>query len=80
MKSSDRPDSRASTTLAWCGENRHTGSVAAASPVSRSAWQRQPPKSSSWRPSGHERHGSFIQSVPRKRLNASDSSQIRCSG
>ena len=47
--------------------------------MSRSAWQRQPPKSSSCRPSGHDRHGSCIQSVPRKRLNASDSLQIHSS-
>ena len=53
--------------------------MAAASPVSRSAWQRQPPQSSSWRPSGHERHGSGIQSVPRKCANASDSFQIQSS-
>ena len=65
--------------VSWWGENRQTGSVAAASPVSRSAWQRQPPKSSSWRPSGQDRHGSCIQSVPRKRLNASDSCQIHSS-
>ena len=71
--------SRAATTVSWCGEKRQTGSVAAASPVRRSAWQRQPPKSSSWRPSGHERHGSCIQSVPRKRVNASDSFQIQSS-
>ena len=36
-------------------------------------------QSSSWRPSGHVRHGSCIQSVPRKRANASDSSQIQSS-
>ena len=54
--------------------------MAAASPVSRSAWQRQPPKSSSWRSSGQVRHGSGIQSVPRKRVNASDSNQIPASG
>ena len=71
--------SRAATTTSWCGENRQTGSVAAASPVRRSAWQRQPPQSSSCRPSGHERHGSCIQSVPRKRVNASDSCQIQSS-
>ena len=38
------------------------------------------PKSSSWRPSGHDRHGSCIQPVPRKRANASDSFQIQASG
>ena len=54
--------------------------MAAASPASRSAWQRQPPQSTSWRPSGHVRHGSCIQSVPRKRANASDSLQIHSSG
>ncbi len=47
--------------------------------MSRSAWQRQPPKSSSWRPSGQLRQGSCIQSVPRKRVNASDSCQIHSS-
>ena len=36
----------------------------AASPVIAKAWQRQPPKSISLR--SQERHGSFIQSVPRK--------------
>jgi hypothetical protein len=30
-------DDRAATTGAWCGENRQTGSAAAASPISRSA-------------------------------------------
>jgi hypothetical protein len=45
----------------------------------RSAWQRQPPQSSSWRSSGHERHGSGIQSVPRKCVKASDSFQIHSS-
>jgi hypothetical protein len=38
---------RAATTVRRCGENRQTGSVAAASPVRRSAWQGQPPQSSS---------------------------------
>ena len=79
MNSSVCAGSRAATTVSWCGEKRQTGSVAAASPVRRSAWQRQPPQSSSWRPSGHERHGSCIQPVPRKRVNASDSCQIQSS-
>ena len=44
--------------------------MAAASPVKRNAWHRQPPKSISRR--SHDRHGSGIHDVPRKRLNASE--------
>ena len=62
-------------TASWYGDSPHAGSVLAASPVSKAAWQRQPPKSFSR--SGQLRHGSRIQPVPRKRLNASDSSQIQ---
>src|SRR2546430_13319218 len=37
-------------------ESEHTGSVTPASPATRKAWQRHPPKSCALR--GHERHGS----------------------
>src|SRR5271170_7576874 len=60
------------------GEREHAGSVAWASPVSRAAWQRQPPKSISR--IGHSLHGTGIQAVPRKRLNDSDWPQIQSSG
>src|SRR5438105_13175771 len=59
------------------GVSVQTGSVLAASPVSKAAWQRQPPKSiSRW---GQLRQGSGIHSVPRKRLKLSDSRQIQAS-
>src|ERR1017187_5782291 len=67
----------ASTSLR-SGASEQTGSVALALPVSSKAWQRQPPKSS-WRRS-QLRHGSGIQSSPRKRRKAADSSQIQRSG
>jgi hypothetical protein len=52
--------------LTFCsGASEHAGSVAVESPVSSRAWQRQPPKSR-WRRS-QLRHGSGIQSSPRKR-------------
>src|SRR6266699_334938 len=63
--------------MAWLGDSSHTGSVAAASPVSWKAWQRQPPKSIAWR--GQLRHGSGIQLLPRKRLNMGESFQIQLS-
>ena len=59
------------------GESEQTGSVAPASPVTRNAWQRHPPKSTSLR--AQERQGSGIQASPRNRVNASDSFQIHSS-
>src|SRR2546425_9246680 len=64
----------ASIRWRW-GESEQTGSVAAASPVTRKAWQRQPPKS--WVRRSQVRHGSGIQSSPRNRRNDEDSSQIQ---
>src|SRR6266704_2258682 len=64
-------------TWARLGERWQTGSVAAASPVSAKAWQRQPPKSCSRR--GQLAHGSFIQDVPRKALNAGEFLQTSAS-
>src|SRR5262249_41563566 len=66
-----------SATRAWSGARWHTGSVAAASPVSAKAWQRQPPKSTSRR--GQLAHGSFIHAVPRKALKAGEFAQISAS-
>ena len=63
--------------MSWSGDRWHTGSVRAASPVSRNAWQRHPPKSISRRP--QLRQGSGIQSVPRKRWKSGDSAQIHAS-
>src|SRR5439155_23282647 len=60
------------------GESSHAGSVTVASPVSKAAWQRQPPKSISRK--SQLRQGSGIHAVPRKRLKASDSLQIHLSG
>ena len=58
----------------WCGERLHAGSVLAASPVSRKAWQRQPPKSFSF--SEQDPQGSGSQSRPRYLRNSGDSCQI----
>ena len=69
---------RASSISCRFGDSPHTGSVAAASPVSWYAWHRQPPKSTSF--CGQLRHGSGIHSVPRKRLNDGESYQISASG
>ena len=54
-----------------------TGSVALASPVSKNAWQRHPPKSSARR--SQLRHGSGIHCSPRKRWKAADSRHIHSS-
>lgn len=64
----------ARSTNSRLGDNEHTGSVAAASPVSRSAWHRHPPKSSVRR--SQLRHGSCIHSSPLNFRNASDSRHI----
>src|SRR5436309_15450176 len=56
------------------GESEQAGSVTEALPVNNAAWQRHPPKSISR--NSQLRQGSGIHSVPRKRLNASDSDQI----
>jgi hypothetical protein len=58
-----------------CGESVHTGSVSVASPRISAAWQRQPPKSMSR--SGHDRQGSLIHFVPRKRFEALRFRQIQ---
>src|SRR2546427_441723 len=60
------------------GESEQAGSVTEALPVNKAAWQRQPPKSISR--NSQLRHGSGIHSVPRKRLNDSESVQIHRSG
>ncbi len=60
--------SRAAAIASRCGASAQAGSVFAASPVSRYAWQRQPPKSRVR--SGHERHGSRIHASPRIRVHA----------
>src|SRR5205823_14629189 len=67
----------ASIRCRW-GDSEHTGSVRPASPATRNAWQRQPPKS--WVLRGHDRQGSGIQASPRNRVNASECSQIQASG
>ncbi len=56
------------------GAREQTGSVEAASPARRKAWQRQPAKSS-WRRS-HDLQGSCIQSSPRNWRKAEEDSQI----
>src|SRR5690349_22800376 len=66
--------SRARSRSARSGARAQAGSVRAASPVSAKAWQRHPPQSISRR--SQERHGSGIQAVPRKRLNASERYQM----
>src|SRR5260370_19152684 len=58
----------------WSGDKWHTGSAPLGLPVSAKAWQRQPPQSISRR--SQERQGSIIQSVPRKRMKASELRQI----
>ena len=61
-----RPPPRVSASLKICsciGDSVQAGSVLPASPVSAKAWQRQPPKSTSW--NSQLLHGSGIQPVPR---------------
>src|SRR5579862_5232180 len=65
----------ADSTRLWVGASEQTGSVAAASPASRKAWQRHPPKSSVRR--SQLRQGSGIHSSPRKRWKLGDSCQIQ---
>jgi hypothetical protein len=60
--------------MAWSGESVQTGLAGLASPASRKACQRQPPQSISRR--SQLRQGSAIQSVPRKRLKASERYQM----
>src|ERR1700735_4672526 len=67
----------ADSTMGDDGASEHAGSVTRASPVSRKAWQRQPPKSSVRR--SQLRQGSGIQSSPRNRWNEVDSCQIHFS-
>ena len=64
----------AASILSRKGENLQAGSVTVGSPVSRAAWQRHPPKSSSLY--SHDWQGSGIHRVPRKRLKDSDFRQI----
>ena len=59
----------ATLNIASCsGDSSQAGSVAVASPARAIAWQRQPPKSTSF--SAQDRQGSGIQSVPRKAWKA----------
>jgi hypothetical protein len=60
--------------MLWWGASVHAGSVAAADPVKKYAWQRQPPKSIERR--SQLRQGSGIHPSPRNALSASDSRQI----
>src|SRR5215475_9858299 len=60
------------------GEREQTGSVAAASPASNKAWQRQPPKSCERR--SQDLQGSCIQDSPRNFWKASLASQISRNG
>ncbi len=62
------------STLGRLGDSEQTGSVAAASPASRRAWQRQPPKSRVRR--SQVLQGACIQSSPRNFWNAGEVSQI----
>ena len=72
------PRARAAPSRRDRARARRPGRCCAASPVIANAWQRQPPKSISRK--AQERHGSFIQSVPRKALKASEFSQMSSSG
>src|SRR5262249_4129443 len=62
------------STIERLGESEQTGSVAAGSPASNRAWQRQPPKSCARR--SQDLHGSAIQASPRNSWKASLVSQI----
>ncbi len=67
--------SRSASSITRCdGAREQPGSVALASPVSRRAWQRQPPKSSVRR--SQLRQGSGIHDSPRNFWNTPDSCQI----
>ena len=59
-----RPPRARRARPSWRGASAQAGSASAASPASRKAWQRQPPKSRAR--SGQLRHGSRIQLSPRK--------------
>src|ERR1700690_2015986 len=65
---------RAALIIECSGDSEQAGSVTLASPVRWKAWQRQPPKSIDCL--SQLRHGSLIQSLPRKVSNAAEFCQI----
>src|SRR5579864_5340784 len=77
MSAAEFASSTADSTIPCSGASEHVGSVAAGLPVSRKAWQRQPPKSSPRL--SQLRQGSGIHSSPRNLRNDSDSCQIHSS-